>query len=220
MMQPDAILSYGFLPTIEFNLGIDFHKLAQVLRKSGFPFIGIYATDTEYQALVSIFTLYECSIIHISAELQSAFLLQNVSLLRLPELTHTFDYNQQIIENIQNHIYELLGLQLIHIGINVIDDAQSHMVTDQFKELLHLPVKETPGSFFVGSLIEVMRQPFLGECGHIAIGTKNISLAYFFYKKLGYEFNEETIVTDENNHLVLIYFKNEIGNFAVHLKQL
>lgn len=220
MITTDVILVYGFLPITKFNSDVDYHKLAQALNDGGFPIAGLYATDMEYKTVVSVFEKYKCSIILLSEKLQSLFKEQKVSLLELPKFTYTSDYYMHITINIQNHIYELLGLQLIHIGINTINDEQSHKVTDQYKELLHLPARETPGSFFVGSMVEVMRGPFLGKCGHIAIGTKNITLAYFFYKGLGYEFNRESIVTDENNQLILIYFKDEIGNFAVHLKQL
>ena len=48
-------------------------------------------------------------------------------------------------------------------------------------------VKEGNGSFFAGDGIEIMRGPYLGEKGHIAVGTDDLDAAMELLKSKGIE---------------------------------
>jgi len=61
-----------------------------------------------------------------------------------------------------------------------------------------------------------MKKPFLGENGHIAIGTRNIEAAMIFLKRRGIAFREETR-KEKNEELVAMYLDIELGGFAFHL---
>ena len=56
-----------------------------------------------------------------------------------------------------------------------------------------------------------------GTHGHIGVSTNNVDRAKRYYESLGYEFDESTADYDDKGNLKLIYFKEEIGGFAIHL---
>lgn len=111
------------------------------------------------------------------------------------------------------------GFELLHIGINTKDDGESKNIASQFAGLFGLPVVEFPGAYFAGSMVEVIKGGFLGEKGHIAIGTTCIERAVQYFTSRGIEFNKSTASYDESGKLLSIYFKDDIGGFAVHLRR-
>lgn len=112
-------------------------------------------------------------------------------------------------------IQKIHGFSLCHVGINANDHATAANVAQQYQSLLSLPIKEYTNSLFVGDIFEIMKIPFLGEKGHIAIGVNNIKRAMKFFEIQGYSFSETGYV--EGN---CAYFNEQFGEFAVHLKQL
>ena len=83
-----------------------------------------------------------------------------------------------------------------------------------------MPAKVGNKSIFAGTALEVMKTPYLGKNGHIAIRTNYIERAInYLTTVLGVEFNEESVIKDEKGALRAIYLQEEIGGFAVHLVQ-
>jgi 2-dehydro-3-deoxyphosphogluconate aldolase/(4S)-4-hydroxy-2-oxoglutarate aldolase len=113
----------------------------------------------------------------------------------------------------------MLGFELRHIGINATDEKQADDVAGSFEMLFGFTKKVGNSSIFAGTAIEVLREPYLGKNGHIAIQTNYIDRAIFHLEQQGYSFNEESKKNDKNGKLVAIYLKDEIGGFAVHLVQ-
>lgn len=116
-------------------------------------------------------------------------------------------------------IYKTLGFELAHVGVNTRDEADARQVAERFSRLLGLPVQETPGSFFSGGLIEVLKGKYLGDMGHIAINTRDIGRAKDYLSDLGVAFDESTAFLDESGRLKTIYLREMVGGFAVHLRQ-
>ncbi|MGB2579484.1 2-dehydro-3-deoxyphosphogluconate aldolase/(4S)-4-hydroxy-2-oxoglutarate aldolase [Elusimicrobium simillimum] len=116
-------------------------------------------------------------------------------------------------------VLAMLGFELQHIGINMPDIESARGVAAQYEKLFGFVSKEGNGSFFAGTGFEVMKKQFLGKCGHIAIKTNYIERAMYYLKQHGVEFNMETANYDAAGNLMTIYFKEEIGNFALHLFQ-
>ena len=110
-------------------------------------------------------------------------------------------------------MYASLGLTLAHVGINAKSEAEAIEVSTAYSKLLGIKQKTGNSSCFAGSWVEVMKTPYLGDCGHIAIGTKSLPRAIAFYGRIGVEFNMDTAKP------VAIYFKDDIGGFAIHLVQ-
>ena len=110
-------------------------------------------------------------------------------------------------------MYASLGLTLAHVGINAKCEADAIEISTAYAKLLGIKQKTGNSSCFAGSWVEVMKTPFLGECGHIAIGTKSLPRAIAFYERIGVKFNMDTAKP------VAIYFADDIGGFAIHLVQ-
>lgn len=110
-------------------------------------------------------------------------------------------------------MYDSLALTLAHVGINAECEADSIEISAAYSKLLGIKHKVGNSSCFAGSLIEVMKKKYLGEHGHIAIGTKSLPRAIAFFERIGVRFNPETAKP------VAIYFADDIGGFAIHLVQ-
>ena len=79
--------------------------------------------------------------------------------------------------------------------------------------------KSGNSSVFAGTGIEVMKAPYLGAHGHIAIRTNYIERAKYHMELQGFAFDEATAKKDAKGNLVAVYLKGELGGFAVHLVQ-
>jgi len=113
----------------------------------------------------------------------------------------------------------LLGFELAHIGINTENEEASLKTANRFSDLFGFQTKAGASSVFSGEGIEVMRPPCFGKNGHIGIRTNSVYRARAFFERQGVEFNQASIKTDAKGNLTLIYFKEEIGGFAVHIVQ-
>ena len=83
-----------------------------------------------------------------------------------------------------------------------------------------MSVKAGNSSVFAGAALEVMKSPYLGKNGHIAVRTNYIERAVNYLSTvLGVAFDEESAKRDSKGALKAIYLKEEIGGFAVHLVQ-
>lgn len=111
-------------------------------------------------------------------------------------------------------VQKMLGFELAHIGINSENEDEAKKTAALFEAMFGFSGKEGSSSIFVGEKeIEVMKKPFYGRNGHIAIRTNTLPRAIAYFKARGFAFREET-VTDK-----AAYFADEIGGFAVHLLQ-
>lgn len=116
-------------------------------------------------------------------------------------------------------VTKMLGFELAHIGINENDEAAADNTASQFENIFGFAKKVGNSSIFAGTGIEVMKSKYLGANGHIAIRTNYIDRAVYHLAKRGFEFDASTEKRDPKGNLKAVYFKNEIGGFAVHLVQ-
>lgn len=126
---------------------------------------------------------------------------------------------QKIAELTREAVQSMLGFELRHIGINASDDAQADSVASSFEKLFGFTKKVGNTSIFAGTGIEVMKTPYLGSNGHIAIKTNYIDRAINYLESQGFEFDMDTAKYDSKNNMIAIYFKQEVGGFALHLVQ-
>lgn len=116
-------------------------------------------------------------------------------------------------------VHTMLGFELAHIGVNSPDEKTAAADTSAFSALLGMPVKEGKGGFFVGTIIEVLKAPYLGEKGHIAIRTNSLIRAIAYLEAQGFKFREDSKKYDSKGKFTAIYFENEIAGFSLHLLQ-
>lgn len=114
----------------------------------------------------------------------------------------------------------MLGFELRHIGINCANEEKAMETSRAFSAVFGMEQKAGNSSIFAGTAIECMKKPYLGEKGHIAIGTNNVDRAIYHLGLDGVEFDETTRKTDAKGHTTAIYIldqHNSFGGFAVHL---
>ena len=116
---------------------------------------------------------------------------------------------------------ELFDLRLAHVGINTTSAADAAATADVLCALLGVARGEEPFpvSSFAGTLVEVMNNGGRGEKGHIGLHVDDVEAAEAWYRARGVEFNEASraMCPDDPERTYLIYFKEEIAGFAVHI---
>ena len=117
-------------------------------------------------------------------------------------------------------VQTMLGFELAHVGVNAESEEEALKAANRFAFLFGMQAKVGNSSIFAGSAVEVMKTPYLGKNGHIAIRTNYIDRAVNYMETvLGVKFNEESAKRDAKGALKAIYLEEEIGGFAVHLVQ-
>ncbi len=106
---------------------------------------------------------------------------------------------------------------LAHVGINAADEEEALKTARMFELLFGLPVKVGNSSVFAGTAVEVMKKPYRGKHGHIAIATPDVAAAKAELKAKGFAFDESTAKHKADGTLNAIYLADEICGFAVHL---
>ncbi len=115
-------------------------------------------------------------------------------------------------------VQTMLGFEIAHVGINEENEEKAFQTANRLAFLFGMPVKNGNSSIFVGTAAEIMKMPFKGTHGHIAIRTNYIDRAINYMSVvLGCEFEEP--IVGPNGKTKAIYLKEEIGGFAVHLVQ-
>lgn len=112
----------------------------------------------------------------------------------------------------------MLGFELRHVGINMQNETQAEEVADLFGKAFGFAKNSGNSSVFAGTAIEVMKEPYLGRMGHIAIMTNYIDRAIFHLEAGGFTFNQDSRKY-KNDKLVAIYLNEDFGGFAAHLVQ-
>lgn len=106
---------------------------------------------------------------------------------------------------------------LAHVGINAENEEEALRIAQMFGLVFGFEVKPGNSSVFAGSGIEVMKTPYRGKNGHIAIGTPDVAAAKAELEARGFTFDPETAKFKADGTLNAIYLSEEIGGFGVHL---
>lgn len=112
----------------------------------------------------------------------------------------------------------MMGFEVSHIGINCSSDEKAEETAGTFEAMFGFSKESGAASVYAGSFLECMKPPHLGTNGHIAITANSIIRAKNYFEAVGYEFNEASAKFN-NSKMIVIYFKEEIGGFAVHIVQ-
>lgn len=134
------------------------------------------------------------------------------------ELVAAGDFDQ--IEALTREaVTKMLGFEVRHVGINSKDEEEADKTAGAFEAMFGMDKKAGNSSIFAGTGIEVMKTPFRGTHGHIAIATNDAERAKYHLEKRGVLFDEASENRDAKGKLKSIYLKDEFGGFAVHLLQ-
>lgn len=109
---------------------------------------------------------------------------------------------------------------LAHVGINGADSEQAGALCQVLCAMFGWKEKEGSSSYFAGKGIEIMKSPYLGTHGHIAIGVDNMEAAIAELEGKGIAFDPATRKTDASGNTKAIYLQGEYCGFALHLVQM
>lgn len=124
----------------------------------------------------------------------------------------------EIVDLCKEAVATMLGFEMVHVGINTPDEAAALAVAERFNKLFNFPVDNRNSAVFASKGIEIRKQMFLGDNGHIAIATNSVDRAVNYIKAMGGEFDESSAVV-KNGKTTAIYLKEQFAGFAVHLVQ-
>jgi 2-dehydro-3-deoxyphosphogluconate aldolase / (4S)-4-hydroxy-2-oxoglutarate aldolase len=113
----------------------------------------------------------------------------------------------------------MLGFKLRHIGINSGTSKEAEQTASVIADMFQLESKDNATSIFVGTEFELLKSKYLGDHGHVAIGTNSIERAVAYFDRKGIKTKPDTRSECEGK-LATIYLDITIGGFAVHLVQL
>lgn len=114
-------------------------------------------------------------------------------------------------------IDKMLGFTMVHVGLNCADPAEAEAVADEFDEAFGFTKKVGNSSVFASTYMEMMKKPFRGTHGHIAIATNSVKRAIYQLKNRGYDVDESSIKYNAEGVMNVAYLQHEFGGFAVHL---
>lgn len=112
----------------------------------------------------------------------------------------------------------MLGFELVHVGINCANPEEAEGVADKFQSAFGFAKKVGNSSVFASTYVEMMKSPFRGDNGHIAIAANSVKRAVYQLKLRGFEADETSFKFDKSTgELTVAYLKDQFGGFAVHL---
>jgi 2-dehydro-3-deoxyphosphogluconate aldolase / (4S)-4-hydroxy-2-oxoglutarate aldolase len=135
-----------------------------------------------------------------------------------PEMitNHQFDEIRKITSAA---VASMLGFSLKHVGINGSSTEESLALGIKLGNMLHMKVEERPGAMFVGGQFEITKAKYLGDHGHLAIGTNFIHRAIAHLARCGIGILPET-KAEKDGKLMTVYLDLNVAGFAVHLLQI
>lgn len=114
-------------------------------------------------------------------------------------------------------IDKMLGFTMVHVGLNCANPEEAEAVADEFDAAFGFTKKVGNSSVFASTYMEMMKKPFRGTHGHIAIATNSVKRAVYQLKLRGYEADETSFKYNAEGVMNVAYLKHEFGGFAVHL---
>lgn len=78
-------------------------------------------------------------------------------------------------------------------------------------------IEKPRGCFIADRKMEIIKDDARGTFGHIAIYTPDMDAGIKYLESMGYEMDYDDIRLDENGKIRLIYIKEEINGFGIHL---
>lgn len=137
------------------------------------------------------------------------------------DLSAEIDDITPITKKVKSAIFNLLGFEFAHMGINCANKSEINSIATFIELLFGFPVKAIREDvLFLTDKIELNYGiTNRGQNGHISISTYSVKLAISFLSRLGIQFDYENCLKDSHGNIQLIFITNEIGGFAFHITQ-
>jgi 2-dehydro-3-deoxyphosphogluconate aldolase / (4S)-4-hydroxy-2-oxoglutarate aldolase len=113
-------------------------------------------------------------------------------------------------------VFALHGFQLAHVGINDASAEEASGDAASLASLFGFASREGASSIFAADCIEVLKSPYLGKSGHLAIRCNDVERAVARFRDMGVGIVAGT-EKSEKGRLKTVYLDRELGGFAIHL---
>lgn len=124
----------------------------------------------------------------------------------------------RIKELCERAVRQMLGYELIHLGINQADSTEAEKNARLLCSLFHFDYYKKPKSHFAGRGFELLNSMGRGEHGHIGIYTPYPERALYHLSKMGISYLEDTVTRNKKtNRINFVYLDLEIAGFGIHL---
>lgn len=112
-----------------------------------------------------------------------------------------------------------LGFSLAHVGINHTAESAALETAGKIADIFGFSVRKCSASSFAGTAVECMNTEKYGEKGHIGFSTHSVVRAMRYLESKGVALDPDSIKRDQNGNITCIYFKEQVGGFALHIVQ-
>lgn len=113
--------------------------------------------------------------------------------------------------------------EVAHVGVNIGTPEGAVACADAFESLFSIPVnpaKESADARYSGTTVEWLKKPGgRGTHGHLAIATSDLPGAVEYLEQKGFTFDPSSAKRFPDGRILVIYAREEIGGFAIHLMQ-
>ena len=112
--------------------------------------------------------------------------------------------------------------RIAHVGVNCGSEAEAARCAALFERLFGMPAdpaRESADARFTGGEIEWMKKPGRGTHGHIALATSDLPAARAWLEAQGFAFDDGSVKYLPDGRPLVIYAREEIAGFAIHLMQ-
>lgn len=229
----------GLLPSVTLENAADFAPLAHALKKAGVPCVELFYNAAAAEALGQAVPGGVLVGARVSSVEQAASALQagarfitgedsfsTVSAEDFPggrfllpaQMLESKNW-EEVTRQVQRALLAFLDFNLRHVGINSKDETESSATASLFERIFGFSKEDRGGAYFAGDIIEVMKKPFYGAHGHIAISTADAGCAARYLEDCGVKLNWQSAGYNPDGRLRVVYLQDEIGGFAVHILQ-
>jgi 2-dehydro-3-deoxyphosphogluconate aldolase/(4S)-4-hydroxy-2-oxoglutarate aldolase len=125
----------------------------------------------------------------------------------------------EIAKRCREALQKAHGFSVAHIGINAANEDEARKAAAFLERFFGFIPRDGNSSIFSSDRIELMKAPYLGKNGHIAVAVNNVWRAKAFLERNGLSFNNESAKQDGKGALVSVYLQDELAGFAIHLAQ-
>ena len=107
--------------------------------------------------------------------------------------------------------------ELAHVGINTRNQEEAVAVASLFAQIFKLQTREGKNSVYAGNAVEAIKGGGAGRLGHIGMQTEDCEAAVKDLEARGIEVDMSTAKYRPDGKLYVVYLKQEIAGFAVHI---
>lgn len=112
---------------------------------------------------------------------------------------------------------KVLGFEVVHVGVNAPDGESAGDICRTFERAFGFESRYGNDSDFAGDGLEIMKGAGRGASGHVAVKTNSLRRAVAELARRGFTVDESSTKYDKSGRPYVVYLRDEIGGFAVHL---